>query len=93
LILRVQHVNQANVLNLVENNPHIGNRDISSRTGISKSSVLRILKKHEYHPYHLELHQELHGEDFANRVTFCEWTEEQIGNDEHFFEFRMLCEK
>jgi hypothetical protein len=39
-------VNQARVLNLVKNNPHIGSRDISSRTGISKSSVLRILKKH-----------------------------------------------
>jgi hypothetical protein len=44
------------------------------------------LKKHQYHPYHLELHQELHGEDFANRVAFCEWTEEKIRNDEHFFE-------
>jgi hypothetical protein len=38
------------------------------------------------YPYHLEPHQELHGEDFANRVTFCEWAEEKIRNDEHFFE-------
>jgi hypothetical protein len=74
-------INQARVLNLVENNPHIGSREISSQIGISKSSVLRILKKHEYHPYHLELHQELHGEDFANRVAFCEWTEEKIRNN------------
>jgi hypothetical protein len=79
-------INQARVLNLVENNPHIGSREISSQIGISKSSVLRILKKHQYHPYHLELHQELHGEDFANRVAFCEWAEEKIRNDEHFFE-------
>jgi hypothetical protein len=40
------------VLNLVENNPHIGSREISSQIGISKSSVLRILKKQEYHPYY-----------------------------------------
>jgi hypothetical protein len=39
--------NQARVLNLVENNPHIGSREISSQIGISKSSVLRILKKHD----------------------------------------------
>jgi outer membrane lipoprotein-sorting protein len=38
-------VNQAKLLNLVENNPHIGSREISSQTGISKSSVLRIKKK------------------------------------------------
>jgi hypothetical protein len=44
-------INQARVINLVKNNPHIGSRDTGSRTGISKSSVLRILKKHEYHPY------------------------------------------
>jgi transcription initiation factor IIE alpha subunit len=44
-------INQARVLNLVENNPHVGSREISSQIGISKSSVLRILKKHEYHPY------------------------------------------
>jgi hypothetical protein len=43
-------------------------------------------KKHEYHLYHLELHQDLHGEDFANRVAFSEWAEEKIGNDEHSFE-------
>jgi hypothetical protein len=74
-------VNQARVLNSVENNPHIGSREISSQIGISKSSVPRILKKHKYHPYHLELQQELHGEDFANRVAFCEWTEEKIRNN------------
>jgi hypothetical protein len=52
----------------------------------SAKVVFRIKKKHEYHPYHLELYQELHGEDFANRVAFCEWAEEKIRNDEHSFE-------
>jgi hypothetical protein len=83
------------VLNLVENNPHIGSREISSQTGISKSSVLRIKKKktHKYHPYHLELHLELHDEDFANRVAFCEWAEEKIRNDKHFFERVMFSDE
>jgi hypothetical protein len=58
-------INQARVLNLVENNPHIGSREISSQIGISKSSVLRILKKHEYHPYHTELHN-LHYWEIQN---------------------------
>jgi DNA-binding MarR family transcriptional regulator len=38
-------VNQARVLNLVENNPKIGSREISSQIGVSKTSVLRIKKK------------------------------------------------
>jgi hypothetical protein len=55
-------INQARVLNLVENNPHVGSREISSQIGISKSSVLRILKKHD-----LELHQH-----FFERVVFTD---------------------
>jgi DNA-binding MarR family transcriptional regulator len=35
-------VKQARVLNLVENNPQIGIREISSQIGVSKTSVLRI---------------------------------------------------
>jgi hypothetical protein len=38
----------------------------------------------------MELHQELHGEDFANRVAFCEWAEEKIRNNELFF-LKELC--
>jgi hypothetical protein len=38
----------------------------------------------------MELHQELHGEDFANRVAFCEWAEEKIRNNKHFF-LKELC--
>jgi hypothetical protein len=48
--------------------------------------IYLIVTKCLVHPYHLEPHQELHGEDFPNRVTFCEWAEEKIRNDEHFFE-------
>jgi hypothetical protein len=79
-------LNQARVLNMIENDPHISSRDISTQLEISISSFVRILSKHKFHPYHMELHQELHGDDFQNRVAFCEWAEERIRNEENFFE-------
>jgi hypothetical protein len=78
-------LNKAIVLNYADNNNHIGIRGISSETGISKSSVGRILQQHKYHPYHLELHQELHGDDFENRVAFCEWAQGRLREDRMFF--------
>jgi hypothetical protein len=71
---------------MIENNPHISCLDISAQletVEISRSSVLKILSKHKFHPYHMELHQELHGDDFQNRIAFCEWG---IRNEEIFFE-------
>ncbi|EZA61807.1 hypothetical protein X777_10290, partial [Ooceraea biroi] len=53
--------------------------------GISKTSVLRILKRHSFHPYHIALHQELHGNDFINRIEFCQWALQQLEVNEFFF--------
>jgi hypothetical protein len=60
--------NYARVLNMIENNPHISTRDSSTQLEISRFSVLRILSKRKFHPYHMELH----GDAFQNRVAFCE---------------------
>jgi hypothetical protein len=79
-------VNQVVVINMVENNPHISTRQISTETGISQFSVRKILENRKYHPFHIELHQEVHGDDFENRLTFCRWAEGQITENEYFQE-------
>lgn len=55
----------------VSGNLHISLRQIERESGISMRSVLRIWHRHKFHPYHVSLHQELHGNDFMNRVEFC----------------------
>jgi hypothetical protein len=60
------------VLGTVANNPHLSTRQIESYSGISKTSAHRILKRRKFHSYRVPLHQELHGNDFQNRVQFCE---------------------
>lgn len=39
------------------------------------------------HPYHVQLHQELHEDDYNKRVEFCRWAQEQIQNNAYFFEY------
>ena len=66
-------------------NPHVSTREIVRDSGLSLTSVWRILKRHKYHPYHVSLHEDLHGADFQNRVTFCQWAREQIQQNPNFF--------
>lgn len=61
------------VLAAVAVNPRMSTRDIARAGGLSQSSVMRILHRHCFHPYHVSLHQQLHGNDFHHRVQFCQW--------------------
>jgi hypothetical protein len=47
--------------------------------------VWRILKSQSFHPYRMELHQELYGQDFENRVIFCRWAQGKINENPDFF--------
>ncbi|XP_011858348.1 PREDICTED: uncharacterized protein LOC105555911 [Vollenhovia emeryi] len=76
--------NTVNVLAAVAANPHISSRQITRGSGISQRSVLRILHEHTFHPFHLSLHQELHGDDFQNRLNFCNWIQEQLAVNDNF---------
>lgn len=65
--------NEINILAAIAVNPHVSTRKIAREAGISQSSVIRILARHKFHPFHISLHQELHGNDFQNRINFCQW--------------------
>ena len=83
---RVRHENnETDVLSIVYANPHISSRQIERELDISQRSVLRILAQHKFHPYHMHLHQELHGTDFENRVRFCQWMQHQMHINNEFF--------
>ncbi|EFN80935.1 hypothetical protein EAI_00050, partial [Harpegnathos saltator] len=69
----VNEENAADVIAYVSLNPHSSSRQISTESRISQTSVMRILHKYKFHPYHMSLYQNLYGNDFANRVNFCNW--------------------
>lgn len=62
--------NAAIVLGHVIINPHDSTRSIAEQCGISKTSVRRILKKENYHPYKISLNQALNPADFERRLEF-----------------------
>lgn len=75
------------------NNPYVSTREIAHDSGLSQISVCKILKRHKYHPYHVSMHQELHGDDFYNRVTFCQWALEQIQRNPDFFRWVLFSDE
>ncbi|KOC62158.1 hypothetical protein WH47_03916, partial [Habropoda laboriosa] len=55
----------------VENNPHASVRDISKESGVSKSSVHRILKMQTLYPYRFSIEQTLRPGDEIRRMHCC----------------------
>jgi len=55
------------------------------RQALGPKNILRILAKYKFHSYHICLHQELHGTDFVNHVTFCQWIQHQMHINNEFY--------
>lgn len=70
--------NEINVLLTVIENPHIGQRQLSQQVDVDRRSVQRILKDNKMHPYHIQLQQELHVDDYQSRLEFCVWAQNKI---------------
>jgi predicted transcriptional regulator len=75
---------QFNVIATVIENQQVSQRQIACSLEISQSSVQRVLKKHRFHGYHMTLNQELHGRDFENRTSFCNFIREQLQQDVNY---------
>lgn len=56
-------------------------RKVSALTGLSYSSVRKVTKLHKFHPYKLQIHQELGEDDYDRRVEFCEVMTNMINNN------------
>lgn len=63
---------QVEVLGHFGINPNTSLRKVVDATGISLGSVHKVTKIHKYHPYKMQIHQELSEDDFDRRVEFCE---------------------
>lgn len=69
------------ILIRVTQNPNISTRRLGLATGISQSSVFRILKREELHPYHYTPVQNLLPQDLPARLQFAQFLQnKQNGN-------------
>lgn len=56
-------------------------RKVAEASGVSRSSVHRILKAHKFHPYKFKLVHELNEDDPDRRLEFCEIFSEQLNGN------------
>jgi len=70
----------------VEVNPKLSIRSIAMDSGISKTSIQRVLKREHYHPYKLQCHQKLNEDDPDRRSQYCEWAMEKCNREEDFLQ-------
>lgn len=73
------------VLEEIENDPSTSVRSIERRTGIKKSTVHDILKRHQLHPFHVQRVQSLLPTDYPKRLTFCRRMLRKHREDTDFF--------
>jgi predicted transcriptional regulator len=79
--------NELRVIASVAQNRQIGQRSVARELGISQTSVCRILRENKFHPYHVQLVQELKETDFERRLDFCHFirTQMQVDNNLKFY--------
>nr|CAH7721594.1 unnamed protein product [Callosobruchus chinensis] len=65
-------------------NPTLSTRKMSEVTGISRSSIQRILKHYKWHPYKIQLLHELNEDDHDRRLQFCEIMSQLILNHPNY---------
>lgn len=85
--------NEFVVVATVVDRPHISQREISRELNISQASVGRILRKHKFHPYHVQLLQELDERDYQRRHDFCQWALAKRREQFDFFDFVLFSDE
>lgn len=80
-------VSSESVRTFFDSQPTASTRTASSELKVSQSSVVRILKACDYHPYKLRIVQELSEEDMGHRVSFSQTELELLRDDPDSFNF------
>lgn len=62
-----------NILDLVEADPMISSRRIATQLGIPQTKIIKTVHEQGLYPYHLQRVQHLQPEDYARRMEFCRW--------------------
>jgi len=81
---------EEDVLQMVENDPEISTRRLQRATGVSKSTVNRILRDQLIRPFHTQAVQELLLPDYGSRLNFARIIQERRTVDEGFLNTNIL---
>ena len=85
--------NEFNVIATVVEDPQRSTADLSNLLDIGQTSIKNNPKKRKFHPYHMQLNQALEGQDFENRINFCNWCFAKMREDIQFFNLVMFTDE
>lgn len=63
---------QIEVLGTFTAEPTSSLRTVAEQTGMSHETVRKAMKMHKFHPYKMQILQEIYEDDFDRRIEFCE---------------------
>lgn len=75
---------EIDIIAYFSSNPRSSIRKTSAITGLPRTSIDRILEKHNWHPFCIHGLQALHPSDFNRRVAFSNWLLIQQDTDSNF---------
>lgn len=56
-------------------------------------NISGVIKKYKFHPYLIQMHQELYEIDFHRRIEFCLWVPDKFSEGEHFLDYILSSEE
>lgn len=65
--------NETMVLTAIVKNHHASQSRLAAQCDMSRKSVVRIFRKYKFHPYRIQLHQELFEGNSERRFALCQW--------------------
>lgn len=83
---RVDRNREEEVIEEIRRDPTTSQRRIARRTGIPRSSIQRIIRANDLHPYHYQKVQALKPEDYPKRIAFCRAMLAKNREDPNFFD-------
>lgn len=82
-----------NVIQTVQANPHSSLRRLSLQTGVSVTSVYRILQSQKFHPYKLQIVQQLLPGDLVARTEFSQAQILMHAQNQNFYDFLVFSDE
>lgn len=64
---------EEDVLAMFDEDPSTSTRQVGRQLHVNHVLVWRILRGHQFHPYHIQKVQALNPADYPRRIDFCEW--------------------
>ena len=58
-------------LEVIQEEPHMGQCELARKVRISQSSICRIAKENKFYPYHITLVQGLRETNYLKKLNFC----------------------